>query len=258
MKYLHKFILFLAGSFITMPAFSQTDQPFDLYLLIGQSNMAGRGNITGDFTNEGSPQVFMLNKASQWVPARHPLHFDKPAVAGVGPGLSFGIEMAKAAPGHRIGLIPCAVGGTSIDVWKPGAYDSATHTHPYDDMLLRLQEAQKHGILKGIIWHQGESDSNPTRSEGYLKKLEELVALLRAAAGNDHLPFIAGEIGRYNVNNANINNQLSKLPQELKYTGVASSEGFIPKEDHIHFTSESADAFGVRFAEEMKKVQSKN
>jgi hypothetical protein len=55
--------------------------------------------------------------------------------------------------------VPCAVGGTSIRLWQPGAYDTKTDTRPYDDMLYRVTQAMLHGTLKGILWHQGESDS---------------------------------------------------------------------------------------------------
>lgn len=86
-------------------AYSQPDQNFDLYLLIGQSNMAGRGEITPDLKEEGNQRVYMLDRQNKWVPARHPLHFDKP-IAGVGPGLGFGIAMAEANPLKKIGVDP--------------------------------------------------------------------------------------------------------------------------------------------------------
>ncbi len=82
------------------------DKPenLDIYLLLGQSNMAGRGPVTDANRDEHNDRVYMLNKDGQWVIAKHPLHFDK-SVAGVGPGLAFGITMAHAKPGVKIGLI---------------------------------------------------------------------------------------------------------------------------------------------------------
>lgn len=71
------------------------DVSLDLYLLIGQSNMAGRGVITNKYKEQRNENVWMLNKENTWVPARNPLHFDKPKIAGVGPGLSFGIAISK-------------------------------------------------------------------------------------------------------------------------------------------------------------------
>ena len=69
---------------------------FDLYILAGQSNMAGRGKLTDSLKALRDDRVWMLTKDLTWVVARHPIHFDKPAVVGVGPGLAFGIEMANA------------------------------------------------------------------------------------------------------------------------------------------------------------------
>lgn len=233
----------------------KADSLFDLYLLIGQSNMAGRGEITDEYKNEGSSDVLMLDKENHWVQARHPLHFDKPSAAGVGPGLSFGIEMAKKNQGNKIGLIPCAVGGTSINTWKPGGFDEATKTHPYDDMIVRLQEAQKYGIIKGVIWLQGESDSSPEKAKDYLAKLEELINRIRTVTHNPTLPFVAGELGRYKEQYRYINNELVKLPARVANTAVASSKGFTDKGDSIHFNSASAEKYGLRFAKKMKRLQ---
>lgn len=227
----------------------------DLYLLIGQSNMAGRGIITSEYVNEGHPRVWMLTKQNKWEPAKHPLHFDKPAIVGVGPGLSFGIKMATANPSHNIGLIPCAVGGTPIDAWKPGAYDPATKTHPYDDMLVRLAEAQKSGVVKGILWLQGEADSGPGKLSTYLPKLKELIERLRLLLNDERVPFVAGEIGRFKEPFINFNTELSKLPTRVSYTAIASSEEFMDKGDSTHFNSASAQKFGERFAEQMKQLQ---
>lgn len=140
------------------PSFPEgADSNFHIYILMGQSNMAGRGEITKKYEKRGHERLLMLDKNNQWVQAKHPLHFDKPKVAGVGPGLSFGIAMAKKArPGVRTGLVPCAVGGTSIDRWQPGAFDKVTGTYPWNDALLRIREAMKYGKIKGVLWHQGD------------------------------------------------------------------------------------------------------
>lgn len=107
----------------------EVDSNFYIYVAMGQSNMAGRGKVDGKYSRMKHRRVFMLDKDQKWVKAMHPVHFDKPQIAGVGPALSFGIEMAKAHKGKKIGLVPCAVGGTSIQHWKPGAYDERTDTH---------------------------------------------------------------------------------------------------------------------------------
>lgn len=233
------------------------DSSLDLYLLIGQSNMSGRGSMTSKYTSEGAANVLMLNKDNKWVPAKHPLHFDKPSIVGVGPGLSFGIEMSMRNSAHKIGLVPCAVGGTSIDKWKPDAYDSATKTHPYDDMMRRIEEAQKSGKFKGVIWLQGESDANPKKASVYLVKLEELIRRIRQVTNDPELPFVAGELGRFKVPFNVINLELKKLPGAVAYTSVASSKGLKDKGDKTHFDAASAEKYGKRFARKMKQLQRK-
>ena len=236
-----------------------TESPsnLDLYLLIGQSNMSGRGYLTEENKEEGNPNVFMLTKENTWVPAKNPLHFDKPKVVGVGPGLSFGIAMENANPSHNIGLIPCAVGGTSINVWKPGAFDKATNTHPYDDMLLHLQAAMKSGTLKGVLWLQGESDSKPEKAAEYLPKLEELITDLRKISGNPDLPFVAGELGRYREEYENINKVLRELPSKMSNTAISSSKGLKDRGDQTHFDADSQYKIGERMAKKMLKLEKK-
>lgn len=144
-------------------AFAQTppDQ-MDLYLLVGQSNMARRG-ATDAASKPNSPKIWAINRHNEWTMATDPLHEDKPAVVGVGPGLTFAQEVLKEYPDRPIGLIPCAVGGSGIDDWLPGVRHEQTGIYAYDEMLARVKEAQKRGTIKGIIWHQGESDSSPEK-----------------------------------------------------------------------------------------------
>jgi len=232
------------------------DQPFDLYILIGQSNMAGRGPITPLIADEHNDHVYMFTKDKQWVIAKHPLHFDKPASVGVGPGLTFGIAIAKAYPGHNIGLIPCAVGGTAIEYWLPGAFDPATKTHPYDDAVERITAAMKFGSVKGVIWHQGESNSSPEKIKGYLDKLADLIKRVRTVTNNPNLPFVVGELGRYRPVYASINAILPQLLPMVPNTALATSENLVHKGDTTHFDGRSAQELGRRYAVQMLKLQS--
>ncbi|MEJ7777966.1 MAG: sialate O-acetylesterase [Daejeonella sp.] len=252
---LFNYFLPLFISCMSVMAFAQTAPNFHLYLLAGQSNMAGRGEVSGKYRTEGSPRVYMLNKNNEWVLAKHPLHFDKPTVAGAGPGLSFGLEMAKANPDVKIGLVPCAVGGTSINTWKAGGYDKATKTHPYDDALIRIREAMKSGVFKGIIWHQGESDSAPEAAAAYFQKLADLIGNFREIIKDPDLPFVAGELGTFKEQYKTINSVLRELPGRIKHTAIASSKGLEHKGDITHFDSSSAEKLGKRFAKQMRKIQ---
>lgn len=234
------------------------DPDFNLYILIGQSNMAGRAIITEEFKDQGRPNLYMLNQQNLWVTAKNPLHFDKPKAAGVGPGMMFGIEMAEAAPKKKIGLIPCAVGGTAIESWVPGGYDKATDTHPYDDAIIRIKEAMKSGVIKGVLWHQGEANSSLEKSKIYLGQLTELIERVRKLTGNPKLPVVVGELGRYRESYQYINQELTKLPGIVKFTAVASSEGLVDKGDQTHFDGPSANEMGKRMAVKMIGLQKKN
>lgn len=241
---------------ITSVYAQQPDPNFEMYILAGQSNMAGRGYITDAYKTVGNDKVLMLTKDGKWVKAKHPLHFDKP-VAGVGPGLAFGMEMANANPNVRIGLIPTAVGGSPIESWLPGALDRATNTHPYDDAVERIKLAMQSGVIKGIIWHQGESNSNrPEQVKAYLEQLKELIGRFRKLVGNDKLPFVAGELGRYRTF-GHINDEIDKLPTTVPYTAVATTENLVHRGDTLHFDSPSADELGRRYAAKMLMLQKK-
>ena len=251
----------LFSVFLTVSGFSQVNGKVDpnlhIYLLLGQSNMAGRGEITPAFVNEGNASVLMFNKDMQWVLAKHPLHFDKPKAAGVGPGLAFGVKMAEAYPKQTIGLVPCAVGGTSISKWKPGAFDKDTDTHPYDDAVARIEEAMKTGIIEGVLWHQGESDTSPEKAAAYLANLENLIAKIRKVCKNPNLPVVVGELGVFKDNRKIINEMIAPLPSRVSNTAIAKSDGLEQKGDGAHFNSASAQLLGYRFAEQMLLLQKK-
>ena len=119
----------------------------DVYLLMGQSNMAGRGALAAE--DRAAPEgIVKLDASGKWVPASEPIHFDKP-VAGAGLAASFAKRVAR--PGVAVGLVPCAVGGTPLARWMPGA-------DLYKAAVARAKIAQKSGTIRAILWHQGEGD----------------------------------------------------------------------------------------------------
>lgn len=253
MKILLSFLLILSTNLLTNA--QNPDPDFHIYILMGQSNMAGRGVITEEFEKVEHERVLTLNKDNNWVLAKHPLHFDKPKVVGVGPGLAFGISMAKANKNVKIGLVPCAVGGSSIQHWKPGAYDDRTNTHPWEDAKIRMLEAMKYGVIKGIVWQQGESDSAPDKAEHYLQDLEDLILRTRVLVGNANLPIAIGQLPRYKEQYQNINKVLKEVPQEIPHTAIASSKGLTDKGDGTHYSAGSSQKFGTRLAKKMRKLQ---
>lgn len=232
---------------VTLPA----KEKFHLFLLVGQSNMAGRG-VVEDQDRKPHPRVLMLTKDGTWAPAVEPLHFDKPG-AGVGPGRAFGLAIAEADDSITIGLIPCAAGGSSIDSWVPGGYHDQTKSHPWDDTLRRAKLAQQSGTLRGVLWHQGESDSGSPKAESYEKKLHDLIARFRKELDAPEVPFIAGQLGQFPERPWSDSKRLvdtahRTLPEKVPHTGFASSDGLVHKGDQIHFDAESARELGRRFA----------
>lgn len=228
---------------------------YELYLLIGQSNMAGRGKTTAA-DRKPHPRVFKFSKRNAWVPATAPLHFDKPRIAGVGPGDGFGRAMAEAEPQAKIGLVPCAVGGTPLRRWVKGG-------DLYENAVKRARSAMKQGTLKGVIWHQGESDSRSEKTAGtYAKRLAAMIGDLRKDLNSPQLPFVAGELGRF-LNRKrlphweSVNAAINSLPKTVPHVAVVDSKGLKAKKDGVHFDAESAREFGRRYAAAMLKLQSR-
>ena len=235
-------------------------EQLDLYLLIGQSNMAGRGVVTPEDRKE-SDRVLALNKDNKWVPAADPIHFDKKQ-AGVGPGRTFGLVMAKADQSARIGLIPCAVGGTSIRKWKPGAKDGNTGTHPYDDMRTRLKVALQSGTVKGILWHQGESDGKMGESGLYEPALVELIKRVRADCGDPSIPFLIGQLGQFegrpwSEGRKKVDAAHRAVAGAVAHCAFVSSEGLTDKGDLTHFSAAAARALGARYGRAMLEIQTR-
>lgn len=234
------------------PATVPAKENFHLFLLVGQSNMAGRGKVS-EQDLVPNPRVLMLNKNDEWVPAVDPLHFDKPRVAGVGLGRTFGIQIADATPGITVGLIPCAAGGSPISAWQPGGYHGQTQSHPWDDAIRRAKAAMQVGTLKGILWHQGESDCKPELSGVYRQKLHELIARFRKELDAPDVPFIAGQMGQFverpwSDEKKQVDHAHRALPEEVRRTAFVASDDLQHRGDKVHFSAESYREFGRRYA----------
>jgi hypothetical protein len=232
---------------------------FHLYLLMGQSNMAGRGKIEALDTLP-HPRVLMLDKALNWVAAKDPMHFDKSA-AGTGLGLTFGKIMANENTNIRIGLIPTAVGGSSINYWFADSLFQQTKTYPYDDMIRRTKKAMEAGTLKGILWHQGESDSNTENGiNEYTKKFEAMLDSLKSDLGIESVPVVMGELGYFFYPRAKYAEEMNGVINQIASTsnciGLVTAEGLKHKGDSTHFDSDSYHALGVRYAAKMQEIQS--
>jgi hypothetical protein len=257
-RHLALFLALAACRAPSPPATSAAARPMQLVLLAGQSNMAGRGVVEGE-DRVAHPRVLTLDRDGRWVPAVDPVHFDKP-IAGVGPGRSFALALAARDTTAVIGLVPTAVGGTSITRWAPGAYDSATRTHPYDDALARVRVARERGTFVAILWHQGESDANAAGAPPYEARLRELVGRLREAAGAPAAPFLIGQLGTFPERppaawRLAVDSAHRRVAATVPNAAYVSAAGLAHKGDTLHFSAAAARELGRRYAEAYARLR---
>lgn len=243
------------GEPAAMPVTPADRNRFHIYLLMGQSNMAGRGPLDA-LTRQEHPRVRVFTEDRRWAPAREPYHWDKPT-AGAGLGLTFAMAMAEACPDAVIGLVPCAVGGTPLVRWEKGG-------DLYVRAVERAREAAQYGSLRGVLWHQGENDTGDrTAAETYADRCARMFTDLRKDLGTPDLPIVAGELGQFLPETQDgrpvfwkvVNGQLHHLPERLRRMAVVSSEGLTALDDAIHFDTPSLREFGRRYAAAMLRLQ---
>ncbi len=241
-----RILLALLCSCVLLSSHAEALKNMQLFLLIGQSNMAGRGKVEA-CDQVTSPQIWMLDKQNNWVLAKDPLHFDKPKVAGVGLASEFARCVAKQKPATAIGLIPCAFGGTSLDQWKPGAA-------LYTNALTRARIALKDGQLAGILWHQGEADCARAKRETYAARFAAMIAQLRSDLNAPDVPVIVGELGYFNEGYIGFNANLPAVVNAVKTCQMASAKGLEHRGDKVHFSAAALREFGRRYYECWRKL----
>jgi hypothetical protein len=246
------------------PGVEPPAKAFRVFLLLGQSNMAGRGVVEpGD--RAGNPRILAQQADGRWVVAREPLHWDKPRVAGVGPGLAFARTLLpQLPPGTSIGLIPAAFGGTRAAWWQKD-YDGTQRWQSgktYFQHAVASARAVPTEALAGVLWLQGESDKGAAELDGgaaYRRDLHAFIRDLRAELGAPELPFVAATLKPWNSDNSHVLNAVFlALPKEVPHTAVVDTnapalEGLLKNkaDDPPHYDSPSARRLGELFAREM-------
>ena len=225
---------------------------FHLYLLMGQSNMSGRGRIE-QVDKLGNKQILMLTSENLWHIAVDPLHWDR-LNCGVGPGISFAREMLKSEKSNvTIGLIPCALGGSPLSKWeKKGVL--------YELALEKARIARKIGTLKGVLWHQGETDSVRLEwAKSYQRRLAKMIGDFRDALGQRELVFVVGTLGDYLKGHKKfvytelVNHALVKVAEDVNDVGCVYSAG-LTDNDRVHFDRPSQIELGRRYAMQMREI----
>lgn len=255
-------------AFVSVTMFAQTQikttgllprkDRLHMYLLMGQSNMAGRGKFE-EQDKTLHVRVFAFTTNNTWEPAIEPVTHDRaPDRLGVGPGLAFGKAMVAKDAKIYIGLIPCAVGGTPLSRWSKGG-------DLYERAVARARLAMRDGTLKGIIWHQGENDSSKEETaKTYEERLTKMINDIRAELLSPDLPFVAGQIGEFLYHRKDpskspyaktINDALENIAARVPNVACVKSTGLKDTGDEVHFDSASQREFGKRYAEAISRLQ---
>jgi hypothetical protein len=273
---------------------AQVDSNFYCFLLFGQSNMAGgyswrSGIIKADcdtnprvkslafsdcpgtnYNSCNADSLFKLKKArtyNQWYTAFPPLH---DCGEGICPGEYFAKTLLDSLPDNiKIGFIPCALSGMALDVFLKGCSDVSTVGPPavngknaYQWLIDRCQLAQKTGVIKGMLLHQGESGVGSKTSLAWDACAIQIFNDLKNDLKLDKTtPVVIGELRSDNTapapNNTNFNKMVDGIPAKYANCAVASSQGLSGNGlDVWHFTSASFREFGKRYAKALLSVAS--
>jgi hypothetical protein len=215
------------------------------FLMIGQSNMAGRGRI-GEVPPIENDRLFMLRNG-RWQPLREPVNYDRP-FAGLSLAVSFADEYARRFD-CPAGLIPCADGGTGLEDWSAGG-------PLYDNAVAQTKLAQRCSEVKGILWHQGEEDSGREETaRTYGPRFLERLSALRRACDLEHIPVIMGELGSFLADDPQgrcayfrlVNQALADIAKTHPGIALADSAGLGSNGDYLHFNAEALREFGKRY-----------
>ena len=224
------------------------------FLMLGQSNMAGRG-----FIDEVPPiynERIQMLRNGQWQMMTEPINYDRP-VSGVSLAGSFADAWCRENQEDTIGLIPCAEGGSSLDDW---AIDKVLFKHAISEAKFAMQTSE----LVGILWHQGESDSFNGNYKVYYEKLLVIIETLRKELNTPDIPLIIGGLpdflgkegfGKNCTEYALVNKELEKFAFEQDNCYFVSAEGLTSNPDGIHIDAVSQRKFGLRYFEAFSKKQ---
>lgn len=222
------------------------------FLLIGQSNMAGRGFLE-EAVPVDSTHIQMLRNGC-WQPMHRPINPDR-WYAGVSLAESFAECYARE---HKVdvGLIPCADGGSSLEQWRVGGI-------LFDHACYMAELAARTSKIMGILWHQGESDCSNELHPLYRDRLNDILEAFRERLKLHDVPILVGGLGDYLSNYPNpefqnyvhINKALRDLADTNPRIGFVSAEGLFPNPDNLHFNAKSLHEFGIRYYKEFLELE---
>lgn len=227
-------------------------------LIIGQSNMAGRGFASEVEPIENENESIVVLRNGRWIPMYTPVNPDR-RTAGVNLAESFA-QRYRDDKGVTVGVIPCADGGTSLDQWAVGGL-------LFDHACYMAELASRTSTIAAVLWHQGESDAKPGNDSLYEEKVMKIFNALRGRLHLYDVPFIVGGLGDFLYNYfpverhesvGVVNHALQKIAKEHEMIGFASAEGLGANPDNLHFSAAALREFGHRYYEEFLKLEDKN
>ena len=229
------------------------------FLLIGQSNAAGRGFLTEAAPLDNCEGKLKVLRNGRWQGMFRPVNPDR-SFSGTCFAESFAKAYYEDNPDVEVGIIPCADGGTSLSQWMPGEL-------LFDNAVFCAKLAMRTSHLVGILWHQGEGDCAFDRYKDYCERFKIMTEKLRSELNLPEIPIIVGGLGDFLVNHPSneslknykfVNEQLKKAAEDCEKMGYASAEGLKSNPDNLHFCVEALDEFGLRYYEQFKKFENKN
>jgi len=220
-----------------------------VFLLAGQSNMAGRGFVEPQDTLPNK-RILTIDASGKLIYAKEPLHFYEPARKGLDCGLSFANNLLKQIPDNiTILLLPTAIGGSAISQWLGDSLYRGVNV--LTNFREKVAIGKKYGQIKAVLWHQGESDTKKELIPLYQKRLAELFTVFRSMIQDNQLPVLIGELGSYSNDNANwqlINNAIRGYSLQDANSSVIKTNDLVHRGDTIHFNSAGQRLLGERFA----------
>ncbi len=227
-----------------------------IYLMAGQSNMEGQG-IVGPMDTLPNERLLTMNRQGEWILAKEPLHFSNTSHIGLTCGYSFGQSLLECVPDSiTIALVPCAVGGSSVDHWLTDSI--YRNIRLWTNMEMKINNCIADGTFKGMIWHQGETDTKEDRLPFYKDKLSELFTRISVATNNPDLLIVTGELGAFESHRPNwiaLNNIIKEISQASDKRATIITSDLDDNGDQVHFNTEALRMMGKRYALKMAEMQ---
>lgn len=261
-------LLLAALFFAPIKLMAQPDPNFHIYICIGQSNMEGNPRPEAQDLENVSPRFLTMqsvdcgdNKMGEWRTAVPPL---ARCHTGLTPADYFGRTMIQNLPEDvKVGVVMVAVAGCSIDMFDKDKCEAYTASaadwmknianeyggNPYNRLIELCKKAQQDGVIKGILLHQGESNTNDENWPANVKKVyDDILADLGLEAGS--IPLLAGEVVSADQKGvcAGHNNVIQKLPETLPQAIVVPAYGCQAGRDRLHFNVKGVRELGRRYA----------